>query len=261
MLVLANGSLSETIGLSPPYSLPVNNLRTVSDTKRDFYTHHTRPINSIYQRVVEELMVEMHLLSVNVDFRYDPIYALGVVTSFERFMQGYRPERDKHSIFDALCRAIGEDPQKYQQDAERLKSLANRLPGQQLVDWISSPTPVDGAIDIQESLSAIALKEQFKYSRLFGIGLFTLVELAAPELVKDEKQRNQALKQICDGLHLPADKLQKDLDLYRSNLEKMAQVQIAIEDALKADRKKREQRAQDKGVVAASPKASDTAQD
>ncbi|HAX86545.1 MAG TPA: photosystem II biogenesis protein Psp29, partial [Cyanobacteria bacterium UBA11370] len=66
----------------------MNNVRTVSDTKRDFYNCHTRPINSIYRRVVEELMVEMHLLSVNVDFRYDPIYALGVVTSFNRFMQG-----------------------------------------------------------------------------------------------------------------------------------------------------------------------------
>ncbi|NEQ21393.1 MAG: photosystem II biogenesis protein Psp29, partial [Microcoleus sp. SIO2G3] len=28
----------------------MNNVRTVSDTKRDFYNHHTRPINSIYRR-------------------------------------------------------------------------------------------------------------------------------------------------------------------------------------------------------------------
>ncbi|MFM8003381.1 MAG: photosystem II biogenesis protein Psp29, partial [Dolichospermum sp.] len=49
----------------------VNNVRTVSDTKKTFYTLHTRPINTIYRRVVEELMVEMHLLSVNVDFSYD----------------------------------------------------------------------------------------------------------------------------------------------------------------------------------------------
>ncbi|MFM6220517.1 MAG: photosystem II biogenesis protein Psp29, partial [Dolichospermum sp.] len=57
----------------------MNNVRTVSDTKKTFYTLHTRPINTIYRRVVEELMVEMHLLSVNVDFSYDAIYALGVV--------------------------------------------------------------------------------------------------------------------------------------------------------------------------------------
>ena len=72
----------------------MNNVRTVSETKRTFYSLHTRPINTIYRRVVEELMVEMHLLDVNADFKYDPIYALGVVTTFDRFMEGYKPSED-----------------------------------------------------------------------------------------------------------------------------------------------------------------------
>lgn len=66
--------------------------RTLSDTKRSFYQHHRRPINSVYRRVVEELIVEMHLLSVNVDFRPEPIYYLGVCESFRRFMEGYTPK-------------------------------------------------------------------------------------------------------------------------------------------------------------------------
>ncbi len=60
----------------------MNNVRTVSETKRAFYGQHTRPINALYRRVVEELMVEMHLLLVNVEFEYDSIYALGVVSVF-----------------------------------------------------------------------------------------------------------------------------------------------------------------------------------
>jgi photosystem II biogenesis protein Psp29 len=239
------------MGLSSPLCLPVNNLRTVSDTKRDFYNNHTRPINSIYRRVVEELMVEMHLLSVNVDFAYHPIYALGVVTSFERFMQGYRPERDRDSIFDALVRAVGEDSQKYKQDAERLKALAGRLSGQELIAWIVSPTPVDGAGELPDQIRAIANNPQFKYSRLFAIGLYTLLEVSDPSLVKDEKQRMDALNQVGQSLHLPTEKLHKDLDLYRSNLEKMAQVQIAMKDALEADRKKRDKRDQEKSMAVA----------
>ena len=224
----------------------MNNVRTVSDTKRDFYNNHTRPVNSIYRRVVEELMVEMHLLSVNVDFRYDPIYALGVVTSFNRFMQGYRPERDKDSIFDALCQAVGNNTQQYKQDAEQLKALSGRLSGKELVSWFSAPTFFDAAGDLHNTVAAIANNPKFKYSRLFAIGLYTLLEQADPDLVKDEKQRNEALKQIGSALNLPEDKLQKDLELYRSNLEKMAQVQSVIEDAIQADRKKREQRANEK---------------
>ena len=134
----------------------VNNNRTVSDTKRTFYTIHTRPINSIYRRVVEELMVEMHLLSVNVDFRYDPIYALGVVTAFDRFMQGYSPEADKVSIFNGLCQALGDDPGRYQQDASRLNDLASRLSASDLLSWLDGSTRFDDAGDLQASIAAIA---------------------------------------------------------------------------------------------------------
>ena len=228
----------------PIKSARVNTVRTVSDTKRDFYNHHTRPVNSIYRRVVEELMVEMHLLSVNVDFHYDPIYALGVVTSFNRFMQGYRPERDKESIFDALCQSVGNTPEQYKQDAQRLEDIAQRLSGQELVDWFSAPTPGDRVGDLYSIVSAIAQNPKFKYSRLFAIGLYTLLEQADMELVKDEKRRTEALKRVSDALHLPEDKLQKDLELYRSNLEKLSQARSVIEDAIKADRKKREQRTQ-----------------
>lgn len=231
--------------------LPVNNVRTVSDTKRTFYTIHTRPINSLYRRVVEELMVEMHLLSVNVDFSYDPIYALGVVSSFDRFMQGYRPEADKASIFNALCQSLGEDPQRYLQDAEQLKALGPQLSFKDLAAQLGQSSGSEGSNPLQEKLQAIASHSTFKYSRLFAIGLFTLAELADPESVKDEKQRVEWTKAIADSLHLPEDKLQKDLELYRSNLEKMAQARVVMEDILNADRKKREERAQAKGAVTA----------
>lgn len=248
---LAKHSRKETIRKSPPKILSVNNVRTVSDTKRDFYSYHTRPINSIYRRVVEELMVEMHLLSVNVDFRYDPIYALGVVTSFDRFMQGYLPERDKESIFEAVCQALGEKTEKYRHDAEQLKEVARRLSGESLINWLKSPTPVENSGNLHEIIGAISQKSPFKYSRLFAIGLFTLLEVAQPEVVKDEKQRAEALKEMGEALHLPEEKFQKDLEFYRSNLEKMAQVQVAMADALQAERKKREKRAQEKAQVAA----------
>ncbi|NJR65127.1 MAG: photosystem II biogenesis protein Psp29, partial [Leptolyngbyaceae cyanobacterium CRU_2_3] len=110
----------------------MSTVRTVSDTKRAFYTLHTRPINSIYRRVVDELMVEMHLLSVNADFSYNPIYRLGVVTAFDRFMQGYRPEEDINSIFNALCQALQEDPQQYRQEAEQIRSEATAYTVQRL---------------------------------------------------------------------------------------------------------------------------------
>lgn len=235
----------------------MNNVRTVSDTKRTFYNLHTRPINTIYRRVVEELMVEMHLLSVNIDFSYNSIYALGVVTTFDRFMQGYEPERDQESIFNALCRAMEQDPQHYRQDAERLQAVAKDLPVKDLIGWLGQTTFLDRDGDLQAQLQAIANNPNFKYNRLFAIGVFSLLEQSDPELVKDEKQLTEALKAIAAGLHLSEDKLNKDLELYRSNLEKMAQALIVMADMLSADRKKREQRKQQSTTPVAPPSSNE----
>ncbi|MEH2425122.1 MAG: photosystem II biogenesis protein Psp29 [Nostoc sp.] len=235
----------------------MNNVRTVSDTKRTFYNLHTRPINTIYRRVVEELMVEMHLLSVNIDFSYNPIYALGVVTTFDRFMQGYLPEHDQESIFNALCRAIEQDPQRYRQDAQRLQTVAKGLQIKDLIAWLGQTSYLDQDADLQAHLQAIANNPNFKYNRLFAIGVFSLLEQSDPELVKDEKQLTEALKAIAAGLHVSNDKLNKDLELYRSNLDKMAQALVVMADMLSADRKKREQRKQQSTTPVAPPSSNE----
>ena len=218
----------------------MNNVRTVSDTKRTFYTLHTRPINTIYRRVVEELMVEMHLLSVNVDFSYNAIYALGVVTTFDSFMDGYQPEQDKESIFRAICQAVEQDPQRYRQDASRLQALAVSLPVKDLIAGLSRANSLDQDGDLQQQLEAVATNSNFKYSRVFGVGLFALLVQSDHELMKDDKQKSEALKAIANGLNISEDKLIKDLELYSSNLEKMAQALIVMADILTADRKKRD---------------------
>lgn len=99
---------------------------------------------------------------------------------------------------------------------------------------------------LASTLGSIAGNPKFKYSRLFGIGLFTILEQAAPELLKDEKKRQDAILQICEAMHLPTDKVQKDLDAYRSNLDKLVQMEAVMGDLAEAERKKREKRAQEK---------------
>jgi photosystem II biogenesis protein Psp29 len=231
---------------------PVNNLSTVSDTKRNFYSKHTRPINSIYRRVVEELMVEMHLLSTNIDFAYNPIYALGVVSSFDRFMTSYRPETDKQSIFTALCQSMGGNAEQYRKDATIVQEFARSMQGQDIVSWLTHPTSDGMGSQLASTIQSIASNPKFKYSRLFGIGIFTMLEQAAPDLLKDEKQREATIVQISEAMHLPTDKVQKDLDTYRSNLDKLVQMEAVMADLAEAERKKREKRDQAKAEATAS---------
>ncbi len=229
----------------------MSSIPTVSDSKRLFYSAHPRPINTLYRRVVEELLVEMHLLSVNSSFRYDAIYALGVVTAFDTFMSGYQPTADVDSIFTALCRGVHSDLDQYRRDSQQLVEVVSQSDPQAL---LTSLTTADGQAPqpLQQILSDIGNRPDFKYSRLFGIGLFTLIETADAERVKDPEQLKTIVEQISGHYRLPADKLVKDLALYRSNLEKMVQARITMEEAIAAERKKRDQREQEKAAAAAA---------
>ena len=190
----------------------------------------------------------MHLLSVNADFRYDPVYGLGVATAFDRFMQGYRPEQDKDSIFNAICQSLEQDPQKYRQDAEQLRSEAVTLSVDDFLTRVKQLSN-ENTGGLFGYLRSIAEQPTFKYSRLFAIGLYTLLEIMSPEVVKDETKRNNALTTLAEALNISFDKIQKDLELYRSNLDKIAQAQQVMSDILEADRKKKAERAQAKDAI------------
>jgi hypothetical protein len=72
--------------------------------------------------------------------------------------------------------------------------------------------------------------------------LFTLLETADPNTMSDNDKRQELIKQVGDALNLGSEKLVKDLDLYRSNLEKVEQARQMMKDLVEAERKKKEQR-------------------
>ena len=223
----------------------MTNTRTVSDSKRTFYTLHTRPINSIYRRVVDELMSEMHLLMVNTDYAYSPIYALGLVSAYDRLMTGYRPDADRESIFNALCKSVECEAADFRKDAADLLGTLDGLTWDSLMNGDATGT-------LATAMAQVSGNAKFKYSRVFAIGVYAILEKLDAEKLKDKEGLNTALKTLAETLNLSVDKVQKDLELYRSNLEKMAAAQIVMADILAADRKKRDQREQDKAARAAA---------
>jgi photosystem II biogenesis protein Psp29 len=232
----------------------VTKIRTVSDAKRKFFAHYSRPISSIYRRFVEELLVEMHLLSVNIEFEYDPVFALGIFTAFDRFMQGYQPADQLPDIFNALCQSADFNPDQVRQDAERIAASAHHI---SLDDWVSAAASQQGASDnlLQTTLGHIHQRQTFKYSRLFAIGLYTLLADRDPEIKDNPEKRQDYLTKLADSLHISLEKLAKDLDLYRSNLEKVDQLLKVLEDAAEAERKKKAKQAAQAAAAANPPEA------
>ena len=227
----------------------MNTVRTVSDTKKDFYLAFPKPVNQVYRRVIDELLVEIHLLKVNQTFVYDSIFALGVVTAFDRFTFGYKPETDRFAVFHALCSALQFESDRIRQDAVTLSDLATRSPDQ--VKTLL--TDLDSGINLEPlsgQLQTIATKENFKYSRLLGVGLYALLEISDPEAIADPAKREAAVKLVGGTLKFGSDRLLKDIDLYRSNLDKIEQARQMIADMVEAERKKRAQKESATTVVA-----------
>lgn len=225
----------------------MNNVRTVSDTKRAFYSTHTRPINAIYRRVVEELMVEMHLLLVNNDFDYNSLYSLGVVGVYTRFMAGYEPESDRESIYNAIIKSVQGEPEKYKSDAAEVLAAGKALPSLDAFRSVLNEAKTDGNGDsLKANLHKIISNPKFKYSRLLATGLYNVLEEIDGEAIANAEKRNALLDELAEAIGLNNELLKKDIDLYRSNLEKMAQAQEVMKDMIEAEKKKRAKRDQEK---------------
>ena len=233
----------------------MNNVRTVSDTKRAFYGAHTRPISALYRRVVEELMVEMHLLLVNVNFSYDPIYALGVVSVFDRFMEGYQPEKDRQSIYDAIIRAVEGDPAQYRRDAESALAAAKEIPSIEAFKSLLEESKNGGGSVLKDTFHKVSSDDKFKYSRLFVTGLYNIINAIDESVLADKEKREALLTQAAETLGFGSELMIKDVELYRSNLEKMAQAQEVMKDMIEAEKKKQAQREKDKAERAAKKEA------
>lgn len=211
---------------------------------------YTRPIHSIYRRVVEELLVEMHLLTTSSSFRYDPIFACGVIASYDRFMDSYQPEAEKTAILGAVFGALEQDLATYRRDTEAMLSTVEETELEIRLGWLSGVR--EGATEtIQHAVNSIAEQDNFRYSRLFGIGLFTLLDHSNSAL---RKQSNQVLEEqlqpVVQHLNLPADKLNRDMVTYANLVERMVQTKIVMEEGIQAERKKRAQREEERKAKA-----------
>ncbi|KAG1347168.1 putative protein THYLAKOID FORMATION1, chloroplastic [Cocos nucifera] len=89
---------------------------TVSETKLNFLKSYKRPIPSIYNNVLQELLVQHHLMRCKRTYQYDAVFALGFVTVFEQLMEGYPSNDDRDAIFRAYIQALNEDPEQYSQN-------------------------------------------------------------------------------------------------------------------------------------------------
>ena len=83
-------------------------------------------------------------------------------------------------------------------------------------------------------------RSDFHYSRLVAVGLLSLLQSARGAEALDPQALRSAAHDIGEAMGLIKDRLDKDLGLYATNMEKMAQAVELMEETLAADRRRRE---------------------
>ncbi|XP_065050783.1 protein THYLAKOID FORMATION1, chloroplastic-like [Musa acuminata AAA Group] len=206
---------------------------TVSETKFNFLKSYKRPIPSIYNTVLQELLVQQHLMRYKRTYQYEAVSALGFVTVYEQLMEGYPDSEDRDAIFNAYIQALKEDPDQYRSDARKLEEWARAQTAASLVEFSSREGEIEGTLkDISERVEG---KGNFSYSRFFAIGLFRLLELA-------NATEPAALEKLCAALKINKRSVDRDLDVYRNILSKLVQAKELLKEYVDREKKKREEK-------------------
>jgi photosystem II biogenesis protein Psp29 len=218
----------------------VGSALTVSDSKRAFHAAFPHVISPLYRRMVDELLVELHLLSRQKGFRVDPLFAVGLVQVFEGFARGYRPEQHREALFQALCSSSGFEVDQLRSLRDGAVAAMGDVGVATVREWIERQG--EGAPEPLARALAEIRRSDFHYSRLMAVGLLSLLEQAQGADAMDPQELRRFAHDLGEAMGLMKDRLDKDLNLYATNLEKMAQAVELMEETVAADRRRRERR-------------------
>lgn len=218
----------------------VGDVQTVADSKRRFYAGYRRVIPGLFRRVVDELLVELHLLRRQQGFRPDALFATGLGQVFDNFTRGFEPADQREVLLTALCSATDLDAADLRQQASRFRETIGQASEQQLKDWLEQRGA--GAPEPLQAVLQDAGRPDFHYSRLHAVGLMAMLQDLTGGDDQDPEALRSRAREVGLQLGLQQDKLDKDMGLYVSNLEKMAQAVELMEETVAAERRKRERR-------------------
>ena len=212
---------------------------TIADSKKAFHKAFPHVIPPIYRRVTDELLVELHLLSHQKAFKADLIFAIGLNKVFDTFTRGYRPEKHLGPLFEALCKSNGLDPVLLRDQSEKTLQSIKGHKLEEIASWLKNKGI--GAPEKLEVQLELLSKGESVYSRLISIGLLTVLKEAEKEK-EDEKYQeliNDVIKDTSKLFGFSQNRVERDLNQFNTNIEKISQALEVMKEAIEHDRKKK----------------------
>ena len=210
--------------------------KTIADSKKAFNKAFPYVIPAIYRKVTDELLVELNLLSHQKEFQTDNLFALGLTDFFKDFTNGYRPKEHLEELFDAICRSNSLDPRELISMSKVLEEEATQIDYKQ----IKNCSKIEDLKNLLEKSNLGDFKtKNVHYSKLHCIGIVKLINAskgATKEINID------LVKQFGEILGFSVSRIDKDVTLYKSNLERVEQALELISESIKREKKKQEER-------------------
>ena len=133
--------------------------QTVADSKRRFYAAYPHVIPGLYRRVVDELLVELHLLAGQAGFDADSLFAMGLTQVFDNLMQEFKPAERRDALFAAICSGAGLKADQLRKDAKQLREQLVPHGEAEIKSWIEQQG--QGAPGCVEAGSAAGKPQRF----------------------------------------------------------------------------------------------------
>jgi hypothetical protein len=114
----------------------------------------------------------------------------------------------------------------------------------------------EGAPGVLRQALQAARTPGFHYSRLMAVGLLSLLEGAKGAEALDPQALRGKAHDLAESMGLLRERVDKDLALYVTNLEKMAQAVELMEETVAAERRRRERQARTQALIAEAQESS-----
>ena len=194
---------------------------TVSDSKKLFHEQFPFVIPGLYKRIVDEILVELNLLSHQKEFNQDYLFCIGLTETFKELMKGYKPENHLDLLFESLCSSTNFE-------AKSIKETSQNS----IVEFKGKSSKEISNLLKEKNSSRLYS------SRILNLGIFIIISNSSDFEKINESENNQVISNICSSLNLSATKAEKDIGIYKSSIKKMKQAIELIEELKIKDKRK-----------------------
>ena len=195
---------------------------TVSDSKKLFHEKFPYVIPGLYKTIVDEMLVELNLLSHQSDFNQDYFFCFGLTEIFKELMKHYKPEEHLDLLFDSLCSSTNFEPRKIKETSEK---LLEEFKNKSLKDT--------------QNLLKDKISTDLYPSRILNLGVYITISNSTDFDKNSESEKNKIISDIYTNLNLPVTKAEKEIGIYKASITKMKQAKELLEELKIKDKKKK----------------------